>query len=96
MNYLPIILFAVTVITLFTISLIARIRRDRDRNFALSRTPKSAMTQALIQLAMRIVVSLALLGCSLFVVMSQSYGAQEKHWAFGSLGTILGYWLKSK
>jgi len=44
----------------------------------------------------QIVVSLAILGCALYIVLSHSYAEQEKHWAYGVIGTILGFWLKSK
>ena len=45
---------------------------------------------------MQILVSLAILGCALYIVLSHSYAEQEKHWAYGVIGAILGYWLKSK
>lgn len=45
---------------------------------------------------MQILVSLAILGCALYIVLSHSYTEQEKHWAYGVIGAILGYWLKSK
>jgi len=31
---------------------------------------------------------------SLFVILSKHYDAETQKWAFGSLGTILGFWLK--
>jgi hypothetical protein len=43
---------------------------------------------------MPIVVSIAVLGSALFVVLSGGYAEAEQKWAFGAIGTILGYWLK--
>ena len=44
--------------------------------------------------AMQITVTLILLLASLFVILSAQYDANSKHWAFATVGTILGYWLK--
>lgn len=47
-----------------------------------------------IRLAIQVVISLAVLGGALFIILSQLYDPKDKHWAYGSAGTILGYWLK--
>lgn len=47
-----------------------------------------------IRLAMQIVTSLAVLGGTLYIIISPSYDPKDKHWAYGSAGTILGYWLR--
>jgi hypothetical protein len=41
------------------------------------------------------VISGVLMVASLFVILSKRYGSQEKNWAFGTLGVIMGLWLKS-
>jgi len=33
---------------------------------------------------------------AIYVVLSKRYQAREKHWAFTTLGTILGFWLRGK
>lgn len=43
---------------------------------------------------MPIVVSVALLGGCLFVVFAKRYASADRHWAYATLGTIVGYWLK--
>jgi len=43
---------------------------------------------------MQVVVSLAILGTALYVILSQVYSPQEKHWAYASAGTVLGFWLR--
>jgi hypothetical protein len=44
---------------------------------------------------MQVIVSLAVLGGSLLVVLSKKYQSVEKHWAFGVIGTIVGFWLRT-
>jgi hypothetical protein len=33
---------------------------------------------------------------ALYIVLSREYPPQEKNWAFSTLGTILGFWLRGK
>jgi hypothetical protein len=42
---------------------------------------------------MPLVISIALLGASLWVILSKNYEADTEKWAFGCVGTIVGYWL---
>ena len=39
-------------------------------------------------------ISLILLLCAVAVVMLQRYDANQKHWGYATLGTILGFWLR--
>ena len=48
------------------------------------------------RLVMQVLVSATILGCAFYIVLSHGYDAQDKHWAYGALGTILGYWMKPK
>jgi hypothetical protein len=43
---------------------------------------------------MAVLVSLAVLGCSLFIILKGSYEGESSKWAFGAIGTIIGYWLR--
>jgi hypothetical protein len=54
----------------------------------------SSSSLSTIRLVMQIVVSLALLLACLLVVLSNKYDPNSKHWAFGMLGTIVGFWLR--
>jgi hypothetical protein len=54
--------------------------------------PKLVM-QAQARLIMAIVVSVAILASALYVVLSQRFGDAAEKWAFGSIGTIVGFWL---
>jgi hypothetical protein len=46
-------------------------------------------------LAIQAGITLIFVAASLFVILSQRYASTEKHWAFGALGTILGFWLRT-
>ena len=46
------------------------------------------------RLTVRILISLVVLGASLYIILKDSYSPSSQKWAFGSVGTILGYWLK--
>jgi hypothetical protein len=40
------------------------------------------------------IISLLVGLASLFIILSRKYKAESEKWAFGTLGTILGFWLK--
>ncbi|GEM_PF-5292932 len=42
----------------------------------------------------RVVISLAVLGCALFIVVSGSYSETRVEWAAGLVGLVIGYWLR--
>jgi len=42
---------------------------------------------------MPVVVSLVLLIAALWVILSKRYTPTDRHWAYGSVGTIVGFWL---
>ncbi len=46
--------------------------------------------RALVQ----ILLTAALMAASLIVVLSNKYTPAQKHWAYGMIGTLLGFWLK--
>jgi hypothetical protein len=43
---------------------------------------------------MQALVTLVLLSASLLVILSAKYDPNSKHWAFATVGTIVGFWLK--
>lgn len=43
---------------------------------------------------MQIFISVGLLAAALYVILSKKYDADVQKWAFGVVGTIVGYWLK--
>jgi hypothetical protein len=46
------------------------------------------------QFWVRVAISFCVLACALFVILSKRYTPTQKHWAYATLGTLLGYWLK--
>ena len=43
---------------------------------------------------MMIVVSVLVLCSSLFIILSKGYDAASQKWAFGVVGTIVGFWFR--
>lgn len=46
-------------------------------------------------LVAQLVISAILLAAALFVILTKKYPPQDKHWAYGALGTVVGFWLKA-
>lgn len=44
--------------------------------------------------AMRVLISLVMLGAALYVILSKDYDAATDKWAFGMAGTVAGFWLR--
>lgn len=47
-------------------------------------------TKVIMQLAISVLLMIA----SLFVILSARYGPKDKHWAYGTVGTLLGFWFQ--
>ena len=45
---------------------------------------------------MQTVISCAVLTASLFVILAKRYSPKDKHWAYATVGTLLGFWLHAK
>ena len=39
--------------------------------------------------------SAGLAALSLFVILSDRYGVKQQHWAYATIGVLLGFWLKA-
>jgi hypothetical protein len=50
-------------------------------------TPMRQWTQGMISAALTV--------SALFVILSTKYGPKDKHWAYGIIGTIVGFWFRS-
>jgi hypothetical protein len=46
------------------------------------------------KLAMQVLISTVFGAASLFIVLAKRYAPKDKHWAYATLGTILGFWLR--
>jgi hypothetical protein len=51
------------------------------------------VSSSVTDILMQVTLTLILTGTSLVVVLSKRYGPKDKNWAYGTLGTILGFWL---
>jgi hypothetical protein len=47
-----------------------------------------------VRLYMSAIVSLLILCSSLYIVLSNKFNDDSKKWAFGTIGTLIGFWLK--
>lgn len=61
--------------------------------FGTSTLNSLAPTPITVNDIMRIVISLIVLGSSLYVILSNKYPTDTLKWAFGIIGVIVGYWL---
>ncbi len=105
MNFLPILLFCATAIALLVRTYISspsyRQKMWESEREGYGDNPPVLKTAndrrfrpAGIRDWMQVAISLIVLIAALFIVISKAYEPADKHWAYGSLGTILGYWLK--
>jgi hypothetical protein len=51
----------------------------------------SSVTRLRTQMAL----TLALGGAAIWIIVATEHGPDDKKWAYGTLGTLLGYWVKS-
>ena len=56
---------------------------------------RETANMAVALLIAQLVVTGLFMGASLFVVLSKRYPPADRHWAYGALGTILGFWLRA-
>ncbi len=54
------------------------------------------MRAPLRRFILQAVVSLAVLGAALFVVLTHGRDYGNKPWAYASMGMVVGYWMKAK
>ena len=47
------------------------------------------------RMIVQILISMLLAALSLLVIWSDRYGAKPRHWAYGTIGVLLGFWLKA-
>jgi hypothetical protein len=54
------------------------------------------LVQELPRVLMQVLLSLLLVTVAIKMIMSLQYDQASKHWAYGVIGTVLGFWLRSK
>lgn len=65
----------------------------RSEDLAEANARAIAAEERRIELVARLVVSIAVLGAALYVILSDRFPDAQSKWAFGAVGTVLGYWL---
>lgn len=74
-----------------------RLLRRKEKHVPRSRgRPEAVAAPARINVKaiMMVLVSLLVLGSSLFIILSGHYDNESQKWAFGVVGTIIGFWLR--
>jgi hypothetical protein len=91
----PLVLGTV-VFTILSLVLYRILNRRRDQLYLGGSKPGVLAHPASIDVktVMMIVVSTLVLGSSLYVILSQKYQGESEKWAYGVIGTILGFWLR--
>lgn len=102
-SHAGILLFAATLSLIALPTLLVTWRRhhlseQRSRTgygrIALQASAAKDTDDSTISLWMRMAVTLIILLSALFLILSKQYDSEQQKWAFGVIGTVLGYWLK--
>ena len=98
---LPWLVILVGIGTLAYIGLVARttpvegaMREVKPSARSADGLPASKATSFRTAQFVQIGITLLILASALFIILSKGYEEAEQKWAFGAIGTILGYWLK--
>ena len=59
-----------------------------------SQSEKPAGTPSIIRTTMQVAISVVLLGAALVIIFQNQSNSDAQKWAFGMIGTIVGFWLK--
>jgi hypothetical protein len=76
--------------TIGTLHLVLSMERSAVRNPQIPSKPNNR------NISMQATTTLILLLASLFVILSGQYDPNSQYWAFATVGTILGFWLKGR
>ena len=90
-------LFIISIMVLFTLSLGGRPQPSPAPGPTPSPAPNPELWSSGMNypLTAQLVITGVLLVAALFVILTKKYPAQDKHWAYGALGTVVGFWLKA-
>lgn len=104
MRAFPIMLFAFTILSL--VGAAFYFYNQQQSSIEINRTLKKPadvspqadtkeVTVEKIRLYTSIEVTIFVLVACIFVMLASRYTPEEKHWAYATLGTLIGYWLKT-
>jgi hypothetical protein len=89
---LPKLMFLAGAVLLFTTSIfLGSLTQKAAPAFG---TPASSSAQDDLRFWMQMIISLLSTVAALIVILRRSYGPKDKHWAYGTLGMVFGFWLK--
>jgi hypothetical protein len=91
-------LFIVSIMVLFALSVVKHRPPSADPGPSASPPepgPELWSSGMNYPLTAQLVITGVLLVAALFVILTKKYPAQDKHWAYGALGTVVGFWLKA-
>lgn len=91
-----VLLLATVVVTAAGVVTYRMLKREGARIIAGGGTPLTTAAPIMIdaKTLMMVLVSILVLGSSLYVILSMQYDSESQRWAFGVIGTILGFWLR--
>jgi len=94
MNY-SFTLFIATVLSLFIYRILILERSkltlgSKEKSFFF----KFFKDEKIVQSFMRVLISLLVVSLSFYIILSGRFDADNQKWAFGSVGTVIGFWLK--
>ncbi len=69
-------------------------RKEKQVAPGRERPEVAAPARVNVRTIMMVVVSVLVLGSSLFIILSGQYDNENQKWAFGAVGTIVGFWLR--
>jgi|GEM_PF-3263946 len=69
-------------------------RKERQVASGGGRPEVAAPAGVNVRTMMMVVVSVLVLGTSLFIILSGNYDSESQKWAFGVVGMIVGFWLR--
>jgi len=87
---IPLILFVITLTMLWIFGLSHADFYDEEKAFKASREKSLILKQY-----MQVIISGVLVLAALYVILSNRYSDSEKNWAYATIGTILGFWIKT-
>jgi hypothetical protein len=53
-----------------------------------------ARSSASVRIAMQVAISLIILAAAFYIILFGGYDGDQQKWAYGSIGTVVGFWLK--
>jgi hypothetical protein len=53
---------------------------------------KIKQIQSLVTMFTQVIVTFTVLGLSMYIILSNKYEADTVKWAFGTAGSMIGYW----